>query len=200
MQDGASCNPFVRVLAIWSGAFAGLMMILVGGLLPSALILPGLDFPPKVFSLPRTWQVPSVLLCALVCGPRAAVIASVAYITVGLISLPIFHSGGSLDYLATPGFGYLTGFIPASWVSGHLAQRKNVRDLISLTICALIGLMVLQVWGILYLTIGASIGSWSNPLSELLFNYSFAPLPAQLILCPGVGVISISLRQLLFIE
>ena len=57
-----SCIPSVRALAIWSGALAGLMMILVGGLIPSALILPDLDFSPKVFSLPSTWQVPSLLL------------------------------------------------------------------------------------------------------------------------------------------
>ncbi len=190
----------MRALAIWSGALAGLMMILVGGLLPSALILPGLDLPPKVISLPSTWQVPSLLLSALVCGPRAAVIAAVGYITVGLFYLPIFHSGGSLSYLVTPSFGYLTGFIPAAWISGRLAQRKNMNNLISLTLCALIGLIVFQIWGILYLTVGSFIGSWSNPLPDLLFSYSIAPIPAQVLLCPGIAILSQVLRKLLFIE
>ena len=200
MQDGASCNPPVRVLAIWSGALAGLMMILVGGLFPSALIIPGLDLSPRLFSLPSTWQVPSLLISALVCGPRAAVIASVAYITIGLFYLPIFHSGGTLAYLTNPGFGYLTAFLPAAWISGRLAQRQNMNNLISLTICALIGLILLQIWGAFYIIIGSLIGIWSNPLLALLFSYSLAPLPAQLILCPGVGIISLTLRRILFIQ
>ena len=65
MQDRGSCNPFVRALVIWSGALAGLMMILVGGLFPSALIIPGLNLSPRLFSLSSTWQVPSLLIAAL---------------------------------------------------------------------------------------------------------------------------------------
>ena len=68
---------------------------------------------PSLLSLPSTWQVPALLICALVAGPRAGVIASVAYLTIGLVDLPVFHGGGGLAYLLTPGFGYLAGFIPA---------------------------------------------------------------------------------------
>mgnify|MGYP001464208622 CR=1 FL=1 len=200
MQDGGRCNPFVRALAIWSGALAGLMMILVGGLLPSALIIPGPNFATRLFSLPSTWQVPSLLLAALICGPRAAVMASVAYITIGLFYLPIFHSGGSISYLTTPSFGYLVGFIPTAWITGHLACKRDVNNLISLTICAVIGLIMLHIWGSIYIIIGSLIGLWALNLADLIYSYSIAPLPAQLILCPGVGVASLLLRQLLFIE
>ena len=201
MQDGGSCDSFVRALVIWSGALAGLMMILVGGLLPSALIIPGQDLlSTRLFSLPSTWQVPSLLLTALVCGPRAAVIASVAYITVGLLYLPIFHSGGSFSYVTTPGFGYLIGFVPTAWISGRLAYRRNMNNLISLTLCSVIGLILLQIWGVIYIIIGSLAGDWALNLPDLVYSYSIAPLPAQLLLCPGVGVASLTLRQLLFIE
>ena len=200
MQDGISCNPFVRALAIWSGALAGLMMILVGGLLPSALIIPGLNLSTRLFSLPSTWQVPSLLLTALVCGPRSAVMASVAYITLGLFYIPIFHSGGSLSYLTTPGFGYLILFIPTAWISGRLAQRRNMNNLISLTLCSIVGLILLQAWGVIYIIIGSLIGLWGLNLPDLIYSYSIAPLPAQILLCPGVGITSLLLRQLLLIE
>ena len=189
----------MRALAIWSGALAALMMVLVGGLIPSALIIPELTFPPRILSLPSTWQVPSLLVSALVCGPRASVIASVAYLTLGLYFLPIFHDGGSLSYLGTPGFGYLTGFIPAAWLTGRLAQKANTNDLIYLTLCALVGVITIQLWGGFYLIFRYAIESWSNPLPELFFRYSIAPLPAQIILCPGVGIISLFLRRALFI-
>jgi len=201
MQDGGSCDSFVRALVIWSGALAGLMMILVGGLLPSALIIPGQDLlSTRLFSLPSTWQVPSLLLTALVCGPRAAVIASVAYITVGLLYLPIFHSGGSFSYVTTPGFGYLIGFVPTAWISGRLAYRRNMNNLISLTLCSVIGLILLQIWGVIYIIIGSLVGDWALNLPDLVYSYSIAPLPAQLLLCPGVGIASLTLRKLLFIE
>ena len=190
----------MRILAIWSGALAALMIMLVGGLIPSALIIPEFDFPPKIMDLPSTWQVPCLLIAALVCGPRAAVMASIAYLTIGLFYLPAFHGGGSLSYLATPGFGYLVGFIPTAWLSGRLAEKMNMNNLIYLTLCALTGVIILQLWGILYLSIGALIGGWSAPLQELLFSYSIAPLPVQIILCPAVGIIALVLRRVLFIE
>ena len=67
----------VRALATWSGALAGLLLILLGGLLPAAILLP---LSPHLVTLPATWQVPSLLLCALVSGPRAGVIAAGAYL------------------------------------------------------------------------------------------------------------------------
>jgi len=190
----------VRALAIWSGALAGLMMILVGGLTPSALMIPGQNFTPEIVPLASTWQVPCLLLAALVCGPRAAVIAAIAYLTLGLVHLPVFHGGGSISYLTNPGFGYLISFIPAAWLSGHLTSKRNVNDLLYLTLCALTGVIVIQTLGALYLIIGATINAWQDPLPELLFSYSIAPLPAQITLCPGVGIISLLLRRVLFIE
>ncbi|HJL69102.1 MAG TPA: biotin transporter BioY, partial [Prochlorococcaceae cyanobacterium Gl_MAG_24] len=35
---------------------------------------------------------------------------------------------------------------------------------------------------------------------ELLFSYTLGPLPAQLVLCAGVGVLALPLRHLLFVE
>ncbi|MED5562213.1 MAG: biotin transporter BioY [Cyanobacteriota bacterium] len=190
----------MRALATWSGALAGLMMILVGGLIPAALLLPGLDLQPHVLTLPSTWQVPALLLCALVCGPRAGVIAAVAYLTIGLVDLPVFHGGGGLNYVLTPGFGYLAGFVPAAWLSGRLAQQPGMNDVLSLTIAAIAGLIMLQLCGVLNLLIGSVLYQWPDRIPELLFSYTFGPLPAQLVLCAGVGVLALPLRNLLFVE
>ena len=83
----------MRALATWSGAIAGVLLILVGSLIPAAVLVPVAELPPRLLSLPSTWQVPALLLCALVCGPRSGVIAAVAYMTVGLVDLPVFHDG-----------------------------------------------------------------------------------------------------------
>jgi biotin transport system substrate-specific component len=188
----------VRALATWSGAFAGLMLTLVGSLIPAAMLWPGV--PLEVLPLPSTWQVPALLICALVCGPRAGVIASVAYLTIGLVDLPVFHDGGGPGYLLNPGFGYLAGFVPAAWLCGRLSQQEGMNDLARLTLAAIAGLVMIQICGLLNLLVGGLLGRWADPLPELLFSYGVGPLPSQLALCVAAGLLALPLRRLLLIE
>ncbi len=188
----------VRALATWSGAFAGLMLTLVGSLIPAAMLWPGV--PLEVLPLPSTWQVPALLICALVCGPRAGVIASVAYLTIGLVDLPVFHDGGGPGYLLNPGFGYLAGFVPAAWLCGRLSQQEGMNDLARLTLAAIAGLVMIQICGLLNLLVGGLLGRWADPLPELLFSYGVGPLPSQLALCVASALLALPLRRLLLIE
>ena len=188
----------VRALATWSGAFAGLMLTLVGSLIPAAMLWPGV--PLEVLPLPSTWQVPALLICALVCGPRAGVIASVAYLTIGLVDLPVFHDGGGPGYLLNPGFGYLAGFVPAAWLCGRLSQQEGMNDLARLTLAAIAGLVMIQLCGLLNLLVGGLLGRWADPLPELLFSYGVGPLPSQLALCVAAALLALPLRRLLLIE
>ena len=153
--------------------------------MPAALFLPAPE--PILLPLPVTWQVPALLLCAMVSGPRAGVMAAVGYLSLGLFSLPVFHGGGGLNYMLEPGFGYLAGFVPAAWLTGQ-------------SLCALAGLLVLQICGVLNLALGALLGRWSLGFPELLMQFSIGPLPAQMLLCIGAGFLSIVLRRLLIIE
>ena len=52
----AESMPNRAGLATWSGALAGLLLILIGSLLPAALLVP---LPLTVVELPATWQVPA---------------------------------------------------------------------------------------------------------------------------------------------
>ena len=190
----------MRALATWSGALAGLLLILVGSLIPAALLLPLPEIPPAVLGLPSTWQVPALLLCALVAGPRAGVIASVAYLTIGLVDLPVFHGGGGFGYVLNPGFGYLAGFVPAAWLTGRLARQNGMNDVARLTLAAIAGLMTIQVCGLLNLALGALLNRWGEPLIELVFSYGIGPLPAQLALCCAAGLIARITRLVLWVE
>ena len=187
----------VRALATWSGALAGLLLILLGGLLPAAILLP---LSPHLVTLPATWQVPSLLLCALVSGPRAGVIAAVAYLSLGLMDLEVFHSGGGLRYLLDPGFDYLAGFVPAAWLTGRLSQQNGMGDLLAQTTAAIAGLITLQLCGLINLGIGAMVGRWGTPLPDLIMQYSLGPLPAQLLLCTAIGLLAVLLRKMLWMD
>jgi biotin transport system substrate-specific component len=189
----------VRALANWSGAIAGLLLLITGGLVQAAL--PGLSPSGlQVIPLPITLQVPALLLTALVCGPRPAMLAAVAYLSLGLFQLPVFNSGGGLAYLLDPGFGYLAGFIPAAWLTGRLARQPGMDNLISLLGAAVIGLAVLQVCGIVNLLLGALAGRWGGGLGQLLLSYSLGPILPQLLLCCAVALLALGLRRLLLIE
>jgi biotin transport system substrate-specific component len=185
----------LRAIAIWTGALAGLMLILAGGLVSAAVPLPGGNGSLQLVTLPMTLQVPALLLTALVCGPRSAMLAAVAYLSIGLFQLPVFQGGGGPGYLLEPGFGYLVGFVPAAWLSGRLARQGGMDDLLSLFGVSLLGLAVLQVCGLLNLMLGALSGRWSAGLLQLTVSYSLAPLPAQVLLCCAVAVAALALRR-----
>tara|TARA_Y100001968_G_C19361627_1_gene720163 strand:+ start:845 stop:1417 length:573 start_codon:yes stop_codon:yes gene_type:complete len=190
----------VKALTIWSGALAGLTIIIVGGMMPSAILIPKLQTLPTVLTLNSSWQVPGLILCSIICGANSGFIAVVAYLTIGLFYLPIFHGGGSIGYLLTPDFGYLAGFIPASLTSGLLTQRLKRETLISLTVVAFAGVMAIHITGTINLLIGTIFNRWQISLGDLLISYTLLPLPTQLILCPCIALIAISIRRLLLIK
>lgn len=196
---GAIDWPSVRALTNWSGAVAGLLLIVCGGLVQAAL--PGYgNGGLTVIPLPITLQVPALLLTALVCGARSAMLAGVAYISLGLFQLPVFQAGGGLSYLQDPGFGYIAGFLPAAWLSGRLARQPGMDNLLSLTAAAVLGLLVLQLCGLANLLLGAVVGRWNGQLPQLLLSYSLGPLLPQLLLCCSVAVLALALRRLLLLN
>lgn len=188
----------MRALATWSGAVAGLLLILVGGLIPAYLPLPS-DGSLLIRPLGITLQVPAMLLTALVCGPRSALLATVAYLSVGLFQMPVFTDGGGFDTIFDPGFGYLAGFVPAAWLCGRLARQSGMNDPLALMATALLGLLVMHACGLLNLLAGALVGRWDTPLLVLLVSYSAAFVPQAIAAC-GVVVVALLLRRLLLVE
>lgn len=185
----------LRAIAIWSGALAGLMLILAGGLVSAALPVPSLQGGLMLLPLPMTLQVPALLLTALVCGPRSAMLAAIAYLSLGLFQLPVFQGGGGPGYLLDPGFGYLVGFVPAGWLSGRLARQSGMDTLLKLFGTAALGLGVMQLCGLLNLLLGGLAGRWPQGLPQMVVSYSLAPLPGQLLLCCAAAVLALVLRR-----
>lgn len=176
------------------------MLILVGGLIQAASPLPDGDGSWAIAPLPITLQVPALLLTALVCGHRSALMAAVAYLSLGLLDLPVFFGGGGASYLLDPGFGYLAGFVPAGWLAGKLARQNGMNDVLKLTGTAAFGLLVIQICGVLNLLLGAIAGRWRGELLQLLVSYSLVPLPSQLLFCCAVAVLALGLRRLLLVQ
>tara|TARA_Y100001968_G_C19379967_1_gene729753 strand:- start:665 stop:1237 length:573 start_codon:yes stop_codon:yes gene_type:complete len=187
----------VRALSLLSGALVGLMMILVGTLIPSLILIPNFNLFPFLLPINTTWQLPSVLLCAILCGKKSAMIASVAYITIGIFYIPIFSGGGSIGYLLTPEFGYIAGFVPASLITGAIASKTKRNSLIGLTLASCAGVAIIQLTGIINLIIGLTSSRWSENFSDLLISHSFLPVFSQLMICPAIALISIVINKVI---
>ena len=74
----------MRALLNWSGALAGLLLLITGGLLHPAWLQWSDTSGWQSINLGVTAQLPALLLTALICGPRPALMAAIAYLALGL--------------------------------------------------------------------------------------------------------------------
>jgi biotin transport system substrate-specific component len=85
-----------------------------------------LSVPLPGTAVPMTMQPVAVLLAGALLGSRAGAASQVAYLTAGLIGLPVFAAGGGAAYLLGPTGGYLLAFPVAAAIAGmaHSGARK----------------------------------------------------------------------------
>ena len=77
------------------------MLTVIGGLI---------SIPVPFTSIRLTFQTLFVAVSGLVLGARDGMYAQLAYMLIGLIGLPVFSTGGGIDYVLRPSLGYILGF------------------------------------------------------------------------------------------
>jgi biotin transport system substrate-specific component len=102
--------------------------------------------------VPYTLQTFGVLLSAGALGFRRGVAATVLYLLIGLIGVPVFANGdhGIARLLGASG-GYLVGFIVASAAVGRLAELGWDRNLVGSIGAMLIGSLLIYAVGVPWL-------------------------------------------------
>lgn len=104
--------------------------------------------------VPVTGQTLAVLLVGALLGSRRGALSMIAYLTQGLLDLPVFAGGMSgVAYALGPTGGYLIGFVGAAWVTGRLAERGWDRHVLSTALAMAIGNLVLYAFGLAWLSI-----------------------------------------------
>jgi biotin transport system substrate-specific component len=184
-------------------AVIGLFLTTGATFLQAYIVTGNLAIQPINVSL----QIGAVLLTGCVGGKNAGMFAQVMYIFLGLTDYGVFFQGGGINYLRSPAFGYLLGFIPAAWLCGFLAfggnnqgdyQRKTTLPQLVL-ICTL-GLVVIHIFGFIYLVLLGLLTGTSDdpfPFQENLMQYSIQKLPGQFLVVCASALISFLLRRLL---
>ena len=84
----------------------------------------------------------------------ASAVATVAlYLVEGLAGLPVFASGGGIDYIFRPSFGFLVGYLPMAAVIGWASDRGWSRNLLLLFGAMVIGDAIAFLFGFAWLMV-----------------------------------------------
>ena len=91
-------------------------------------ILTGLSANLKfeIGTIPITAQTLFVLLSGVFLGKEKGAYSQLIYVLSGIIGVPWFSRGGGIAYILSPTFGYLLGFIPASYIAGYASKKKSL--------------------------------------------------------------------------
>jgi biotin transport system substrate-specific component len=185
-------------------ALVGLLLTIMGSFLGAQITNTPWQWTSngvQAYPLGITYQIGAVLLVGCLGGANAGAIAQIAYLVLGLFGFLVFDQGGGLGYLQQPTFGYLLGFVPAAWVCGQFAFKTRNRPE-SIAFSCFVGLLIIHLTGIAYLTLGHFL-KLSSTLANLSWlaavsQYSIYPFPGQLAVICAVTVMAYLLRVFMF--
>jgi biotin transport system substrate-specific component len=104
--------------------------------------------------VPFTGQTFGVLLTAGALGYRRALAATLLYLLIGVVGVPVFAEGKhGLSIILGPSGGYLVGFVLASGLVGRLAELGWDRNLLGGIGAMLIGSVAIYAIGVPWLAI-----------------------------------------------
>ncbi|MDR1516243.1 MAG: biotin transporter BioY [Synergistaceae bacterium] len=106
--------------------------------------------------VPMTLQTVLVLMSGVLLGGRRAAVAMAMYMLMGLLGLPVFAGGGGFHSLISPSFGFIVGFIPAAWITGHVCEifkvsGNSLHDAAVRSLACLSGVFAYDLVGCLWL-------------------------------------------------
>lgn len=118
-------------------------------------------------SVPITLQTMGVVLIASLFGAKRGTIATVIYIILGAIGVPVFAGfSGGLGSLTGPTGGYIIGFIFTAVIVGVTADKTN--KLWALIVSMVIGILVCYVFGTAWFAYVYAKTSGAQPLLTIL--------------------------------
>ena len=138
---------------------------------------------PMPNMMPMTLQTFFVLLTALVLPFKSSILATVTYMTLGLVGLPIFSGGGGLGYVLMPNFGFIIGFVVATVIISAITEKLKCRGLRQYIVISLLGIAIIYIIGILYFAFITNVYN-NNSYSAIWFIQTvFLPFLPKEIIC-----------------
>lgn len=145
---------------------------------------------PMPNMIPITLQTFFVLLTGLVLPLKASILATVSYMALGLIGLPIFSGGGGIGYVLMPSFGFIIGFVVASVIMSIIAEKLKKRSFSQYFAISLLGVAVIYIIGILYFAFITNVYNKGNNSAIWFIQTVFLPFLPKEIICIVLASIS----------
>ena len=133
-----------------------------------------------IAGIPFTLQTLVLCLTAGLLGWKRATIATLAYLFLGVIGVPVFSGFlGGVSVLLSHTGGYLVGFVPLAAIVGvagdKLADKNGVKGKVCLGLCMGLGILVCYILGtVWFVTVAAqnseTVGLWTA-LTLCVFPY-----------------------------
>lgn len=102
--------------------------------------------------IPITLQSMFTLLSGLLLGPKLGSISQGLYVLLGLIGIRVFANfSGGPQYIFKPNFGFLIGFIFASYIVGKMTHNKSSITFRRIFLSSIIGTFIIYLFGIPYM-------------------------------------------------
>jgi biotin transport system substrate-specific component len=122
--------------------------------------------------VPFTGQTFGVLLSAGALGFRRGLAASILYLLLGIVGLPVFSQGSQgLEVVLGPRGGYLVGFVVASGIVGRLAELGWDRNVFGGIAAMLLGSVAIYGLGVPWLAYTAFDGDLAQGVATGLVPF-----------------------------
>ena len=152
------------------------------------ILLPKVDFEFQIYNI----QTIIVWISGILFGPEMGFLTLSIYLLLGFLGLPVFASGGGIDYYKEPTFGYLISLPLLAYLSG-LFYEQNKKLL-----AVFIPIFTTHLFGILYLLLFNR--SWLDITWHLSFSMVSYDLIFVLLLTPLIPFVSFFLREIFIQE
>lgn len=158
----------------------------------TALVAVGAFIKIPIPNLPFTLQFLFTMLAGLLLGARLGSVSVLVYLILGLIGVPVFTEGGGLHYIFKPTFGYLIGFLVATYITGKIANEVANPSYKRIFIANFIGLFTVYAFGMMYYYAISNFYLAGDGISLAnLFLYCFVlAVPGDIFLCVVSGLLA----------
>ncbi len=101
--------------------------------------------------VPITMQTFAVLLSGALLGAKRGMASQLSYLLMGLAGIPWFSRGGGIQYILSPTFGYIIGFVLAAYLIGWLCEKGFDRKIKTAVLAMLFGNILIYISGLFWL-------------------------------------------------
>lgn len=109
-----------------------------------------ITLPTPFMPMHITMQLFTAILCGFCLSGKYAFLCMLTYILIGLFGFPVFASGGGLQYIMKPTFGFVLGFLACSTICAVTYKRKSPISLKEYVLVGLTGLIGFYITGNAY--------------------------------------------------